>query len=103
MKAKFKNKRIESTARDSAKKQGLELTPRDYQNALNSQSACNLSGLINELTRVLPAIWCECDNTDDVNQHPITRLYAEQIAHLSSPLEYSKAFNVCSIQAKRTA
>ncbi len=58
-----------------------------YQNALLSQGACNLSGLIHSLAGDLDAIWDEVrasgGGTGDVNHHPVVRLYAGQIAYLA--------------------
>jgi len=63
------------------------LTKWDYQQALQSQNACNLSGIVRALADVTNRIWDEVrangGGTDDVNRHPICRLYAEQIAFLS--------------------
>lgn len=63
----------------------LEL--RDYEDALACQSACNLSGVVHSFSKVVSKIWDESnaanEGTDWVNTHPICRLYAEQIAHLS--------------------
>jgi len=63
------------------------LTKRDYQDALDSQCACNLSGIVRTFSEVTRRIWDEVrangGGTDDVNRHPICRLYAEQIAFLS--------------------
>ena len=81
------------------------LTPRDFQSAIDSQSACNAAGLINSLARILPGICEEAreTGTHDVNNHPIIKLYVEQLVHLSRDIEYSKAYNICEIQAKRAA
>jgi hypothetical protein len=103
MKAKFRNQKTARPQAEYKEDNRPRLTPRDYQTALDSQSACNLTGLVNSLLRVLPAIWAECDNTDAVNNHPITRLYAEQIAHLSSDIEYQSAFSICRINARKSA
>lgn len=63
------------------------LTKRDYEQALQSQNACNLSGIVRSLAEVTNRIWDEVrangGGTDEVNQHPICRMYAEQIAFLS--------------------
>jgi hypothetical protein len=63
------------------------LTKRDYQYAIYAQSACNLSGIVNSFAEMLPRIWEEArakgQGTEYVNCHPISRLFAEQIAHLS--------------------
>lgn len=63
------------------------LTRRDYQNALDAQTACNLSGIVRSLAEVTDRIWAEAraagGGTEFVNRHPISRLYAEQIAFLT--------------------
>jgi len=62
-------------------------TAADYQRAIDSQSACNLSGIVKSLARDLDKIWEEAralnKGTNYVNTHPICRLYAEQIMFLS--------------------
>jgi len=54
------------------------LTKWDYQQALQSQNACNLSGIVRALADVTNRIWDEVrangGGTDDVNRHPICRL-----------------------------
>lgn len=88
------------------------LTPHDYQLAIHSQSACNLSGIVHSFSEVISRIWNEAralgEGTDFVNRHPISRLFAEQIAHLSgagSPVggsnDWSKAHEVCEAEAKK--
>jgi hypothetical protein len=63
------------------------LDPDDYKRALESQSACNLSGIVHTFSEVLSKIWVEANarglGTDWVNQHPISVLYSTQIASLS--------------------
>ncbi len=76
------------------------LTSKDYTDAIHSQNACNLSGIVHSLSRVLPAIWEDSNGTEEVNNHPIVRMYAEQIAFLSSGIEYSNAYNICDCRAK---
>jgi len=64
----------------------MGLTLRDYQQALDSQYACNLSGIIKSWSEILMHIWDEAreheGGTDWVNRHPINRLFVEQAAHL---------------------
>lgn len=71
------------------------LTAQDYQYALDSQTACNLSGIVHQFSRILHKLWNEAQakghGTDWVNQHPISRLYAEQIFFLASKKDYSEA------------
>jgi hypothetical protein len=71
--------------------------------ALNSQDACNLSGLAHSLANeLLPKIWEEakaCNRgTDYVNSHPTIRLFLEQMLWLNGR-EYQEAYNLCHIRA----
>jgi hypothetical protein len=63
------------------------LTRRDYCNAIDSQNACNLSGIVRTFAEVTDRIWAEArsckQGTEYVNRHPISRLYAEQILFLA--------------------
>jgi hypothetical protein len=62
------------------------LTFVDYDRAMCSQDACNLSGLVHSLSGVMDRIWAEArgqgKGTEYVNNHPIVRLYVEQLQHL---------------------
>jgi len=81
------------------------LTKKDYQTAIDIQSASNLSGVVNSLNQIMPRIWKEARSqlkgTDWVNQHPICRLFAEQIYHLSgagipsNAQSYEAAYSYC--------
>lgn len=55
--------------------------------ALFVQSACNLSGVINSLSRGMDILWEEAKKerkgTDWVNTHPICQLFATQIVFLT--------------------
>ena len=77
-----------------------KLTARDYEMAHASQSACNLSGIVLSLARLMPAISAETCGTNDRNQHPIVRLYAEQIHFLASGCSYSDAYRICEERAE---
>lgn len=81
------------------------LTARDWSNAMDAQSACNLGGVSRSLAEVIPKIRATLEaegtpvNTTSVNQHPIVRLYAEQIIYLSGggvgdSESYSKAYDI---------
>lgn len=63
------------------------LSWRDYDLALASQSACNLSGIVRTFADITVRLWNEArakgEATDFVNKHPISRLFAEQIYHLA--------------------
>ena len=93
-----------TTSKPSAsEKKGL--TPYDYLQALHSQSACNLSGIVHSFSEVISRIWDEAQarghGTDWVNEHPICRLYAEQIAWLTRKTDYSRAHDACQVEASR--
>jgi hypothetical protein len=70
--------------------QNVESYPsaNDYELALGSQTACNLTAIVRSLAQVSEEIWAEARRksmgTDYVNAHPICRLYAEQISYLST-------------------
>lgn len=85
------------------------LTKQHYAMALQSQSACNLSGIAKWFSTTMSLIWDEAKargkGTDWVNQHPICRLFAEQCAHLSgaggcSYSNYMDASNYCEERSK---
>ena len=75
------------------------LSSHDYQCAVWSQNACNLSGIVFEFERIMHKICREAElfghGTEWKNTHPIARLYAEQIAHLTSARDYSDAARHC--------
>ena len=60
---------------------------RMAENALLSQGACNLSGIVISFAEIMKEI-CEESNrlgkgTNWKNTHPVCRLFAEQIHHLA--------------------
>lgn len=83
------------------------LTVWDYECAINSQGACNATGLINSLNDLREKIWANArqlnKGTEWVNCHPILQLYAYQLAHLChgrEPIEwegYHKAYLFCKL------
>ena len=81
------------------------LTAKDYEFAIFTQSACNLSGLVNGFARVMARINAEAHwqghGTDWLNNHPICCLYAEQIAHLTRGKDYSEAYAECEERSKK--
>jgi hypothetical protein len=61
----------------------MPISPRTWQEALDSQSACNLSGLAHFLVRALDELRASgIASTDDLNTHSIVRLAVAQMAHL---------------------
>jgi len=79
------------------------LTAKDYQAALDVQDACNLSGVVHSFAEVLPRIREEANDTDKINRHPISVMYASKIAHLSECdvlRRVNHAYDVCKEKAK---
>jgi len=91
------------------------LTKKDYENAITVQDACNLSGVVNSFNEVLARIWEEARSriweearsvgkgTTDVNQHPISKLYADKIADLARVRDFdsfSAAYEECKRRSK---
>lgn len=82
-----------------------------YQNALDSQTACNLLAVVNrfatDLKSIREMVAANNGGTDEINQHPVCRLYAEQIAHLSgagmctNSGSYKEAYNLCQELAEK--
>ena len=72
------------------------LTARDYRNALLAQSACNFGALVNALKDVLEKIQDEAlFGSAAQAEHPIVRLYLEQLMHLGCKTRYFKAHAIC--------
>ena len=85
-----------------------------YQQALDAQSAPNLSGLAISLGKWMAVIWDEArakgKGTDYVNQHPVVQLMLWQMTFLSfgrNPhgddwdSDYSKAYAECRAKAEQ--
>lgn len=81
-----------------------------YQDALDVQSACNLSGVAHSLSRhltenVWPEVRANNGGTDDVNRHPAVILFVAQLLYLSTGQmldmdKYSEAYKVCREKAQ---
>ena len=80
-----------------------KLETRDWQWAIHSQDAFNLSGVVHNFSQVISRLWNEAhergEGTEWVNSHPICRLYAEQIYHLASGRDYFEAYQACTKEA----
>jgi hypothetical protein len=69
-----------------------------YQDALDVQGAVNLSGVVRSLVAVIDELRKENKGSDYVNTHPVCRMFAEQISHLTgagNPDSYHKAYLAC--------
>ena len=84
------------------------MKPSDYQSAIDVQNACNLSGVVHSLSRLLPEVWAEAreqnQGTDYVNTHPIVIMYLNQLNWLAtgdcvSPRKFYAAQKVCEERA----
>lgn len=75
-----------------------------YKEALLSQGACNLGGLIHGWDRVITDLQAQAhrDNkgTDWINSHPANVLFAEQVIHLTGYSQrYTQAYEECQQKA----
>ena len=62
----------------------MPISKTTWQQALDSQTACNLSALAHFLVRVLDELRANgIKGTDDLNTHAIVRLVVAQMAHLA--------------------
>jgi hypothetical protein len=62
----------------------MAIRKETWEQALHSQSACNLSGLAHWLVRLLDELRTNgINSTDDLSQHPLVRLVVAQMAHLA--------------------
>ena len=81
-----------------------EKLKRAYEMALLSQGACNLSGLILSLAEAMELLWEEANEqaqgTDYVNNHPVVRLYLEQMNFLCRA-DYSESYRTCLERSKK--
>lgn len=73
---------------------------RYYRDALTIGDACNLCGIVQSFARVLLALNEEMrekgKDTDWVNKHPISKVFADKIYDLSSaPRDFYQAYQIC--------
>lgn len=62
----------------------MPISEKTWEQALHSQTACNLSGLAHFLVRVQDELRQNGVNgTDALNTHPVVRLVVAQLAHLA--------------------
>lgn len=74
-------------------------TEEDYKMAIYSQGACNLKGLIKSFNEILSHANVSDVGTEEINTHPICRLFAEQIYHLTRKTDYFDAHHTCEIRS----
>lgn len=80
------------------------------QSALDVQSAVNLSGVVRSFAEICSWMRLELHfDTKTCNEHPVCRLFAEQVAHLTGTItggvdndgSYSKAYEQCTQLAQQ--
>jgi hypothetical protein len=74
------------------------------QTAIDVQSACNLSGVARSFAEITAFLRESGLDTPTTNTHPICRLFAEQISHLThagmgDAESYSRAYDACKVLA----
>jgi len=88
----------------------MAISKSTWQQALDSQSACNLSGLAHFLVRVLDELRANgIKGTDDLNTHAIVRLVVAQMAHLAYGTfdcgagdSWMRAYQLAEAESQRT-
>ena len=72
---------------------------RIAQDAMAVQSACNLSGVVLSFAQAMRVLNDEMrkanQGMDFVRNHPVTRLFVEQISFLGGGADYSEAYSEC--------
>ena len=63
------------------------LPQKRWQEALDVQDACNLSGVLKSFAHMIDDVWAEAREvgqaTEYFNQHPIVRLWIDKLCHLA--------------------
>lgn len=78
--------------------------------AIEVQDACNLSGVVRSFAQITETLWDEArkqgHGTDWVNQHPVSKLFADKISSLARVQEnlsaYLQAFDECRTLAEQS-
>jgi hypothetical protein len=93
---------VETKIAETKTKEMAVVTAKDYDSALAAQTACNLSGIVFSFADIMHRLCNTEKSTTPRNEHPICRLFAEQIMHLTSKTDYYKAYGLCEDEAKKT-
>lgn len=77
---------------------------KDYQTAIDVQGACNLSGVVHSFSEIIKRVRKQLESegpysTEDVNRHPICRLFADKIQSLAKG-DVFEAYDECEKGAK---
>jgi len=70
------------------------------QEALDVQNACNLCGVVQSFARAMIDLGEHTKGTDERNQHPVSVLWADKVAHLTGTQAIGndavmKAYTIC--------
>lgn len=81
---------------------------RAAQAAIDVQTACNLSGIARSFAEITAFLRASGLDTPTTNTHPICRLFAEQISHLTEAgtgdaSTYRTAYDACVTLAATSA
>lgn len=71
------------------------LSKKHYESALSAQTACNLravSAAFESATKEMASLGM---NTDEIRNHPVSRLFVEQMSHLTKRKNYLEAYFEC--------
>jgi len=71
---------------------------RRYDDAIQVQDACNLSGVVFAFARIMQEMCDEGLDTDARNKHPISVMFADKIRDLTqcdATLAFSRAYDAC--------
>ncbi len=86
------------------------LTKRDYEDAINVQDACNLSGVVQSWAKMVAKVWDEARaqnaGTQFVNEHPINVMYASKVSSLTGAgdsFQFFTAYEACQERIKEVA
>ena len=87
----------------------MPISTKTWQQGLDSQTACNLSGLAHFLVRLLDELRANGVNcTEALNTHPLVRLVVAQMAHLAygsfdcgAGNEWQRAFQLAELETGR--
>jgi hypothetical protein len=91
-----------------------ERMARHCRTAMTVQDACNLSAVVHSMDEIMSDLWAMAralgQGTAWVNQHPICRLYASKIAHLTGMFAcastltfHAEAEELCQLYAAGSA
>ncbi len=82
------------------------MNPKIYQDALDCQNACNLSGVLHTFAKHMPEIGEECNHQTELkNRHPAVQLFLSKLVSLTGGEYYPdyEVWSLCEQRAGRKA